>query len=374
MNSYKHFDTFSGYGGFSIPAREMGWETIGFSEIDKYASGVLEYNFRGVKNYGDISKIDFRQFDGEVDIITGGTPCQDLSVAGKQAGLDGARSGLFFEFIRAITESSPKHFIWENVKGALSSSQGWDMARVQIEMAKAGYSIEWRVLNATEFSVPQNRERIFIVGTRGEGGREVLPKPEGAGQAPKRVGAYVEPNSNGNAHAIDSNYWKGTNTLDKSRRSQVIEPRAVARGRSDDPWEFTDTAPSLRTSDKDNVRAVAVRWKRTEEGKRIRRENQSKGFDSTPYREGARGFVEVPNEPVGTIPVSGMTRDSLVSENYRIRRLTPTECERLMGLPDGWTSKGIIDGQEVEISDTQRYKMCGNGVVVNVIRAIYEQL
>ena len=129
----KHLDLFSGYGGFTISAQKQGWDIIGFSEIDKYASAVLEYNFN-IKNYGNISDIDFRQFRGEVDIITGGTPCQDLSVAGKGKGLEGERSGLFFEFIRAITESEPTYFVWENVKGALSSSKGWDFARVQIEM------------------------------------------------------------------------------------------------------------------------------------------------------------------------------------------------------------------------------------------------
>lgn len=371
----RHFDTFSGYGGFTIPAHELGWETIGFSEIDRYANAVLAYNFPGVKNYGDISKIDFRQFNGEVDIITGGTPCQDLSVAGKGEGLAGARSGLFFEFIRAISESNPKYFIWENVKGSLSSSKGWDMARVQIEMAEAGYSIEWRVLNATEFSVPQNRERIFIIGTRGGGGREILPKPEGAGQALKE---------------LTVNKDQGNRVYDTGGTSKTLAGEAGGRG--------------AKTG------LYATRWVRTEEGKQIRREARASGKDYTPFNGSARKLGVRKGEPIGTISTAGITKDSLVAidlceadpkitdrirtlqaryfkgysnrkaetsgvtDGYRIRRLTPTECERLMGLPDGWTSRGIIDGEEVEISDTQRYKMCGNGVVVDVVRAIYEQI
>lgn len=162
----KHFDTFTGYGGFTISAQKLGWETIGFSEIDKYADAVLKYNFSEVNNYGSVCDIDFRQFRGEVDIITGGTPCQDLSVAGKGKGLEGERSGLFFEFIRALTESEPTYFVWENVKGALSSSKGWDFARVQIEMEQAGYDVWWQVINAKDFGVPQNRERVFAIGFR----------------------------------------------------------------------------------------------------------------------------------------------------------------------------------------------------------------
>ena len=333
----KHLDLFSGYGGFTIPAKKYGIETIGFSEIDKYACSVLNYHYPNIKNYGDITKIKAEDLP-TVDIITGGSPCQDLSVAGKGAGLNGERSGLFFHFIRLIKEKQPTYFVWENVKGALSSQGGWDFARVQIEMEQAGYDVWWQVINAKDFGVPQNRERIFTIGIRRgsrrkilferigsqedtatreqvsstihagyykQGGRDqqyvpnkivntghdgtdifstegtgVTLKANGGGQGAK-TGLYAIPNSNGNVHALDSSYWKGSNNPNKGRRSQIMD---------------------------------------------------------------------------------GM----------RIRRLTPTECERLMGLPDGWTAKGIMDGEEVEISDTQRYKMCGNGVVVNCVDYIYK--
>jgi len=182
----KHLDLFSGYGGFALALQGVA-ETIGFFEIDKYASAVLEYNFNKIPNYGDISKFDFKQFNGKVDILTGGSPCQDLSVAGKQKGLSGTRSGLFFEYIRAIQESQPKYFIWENVKGSLSSMGGWDFARVQIEMEQAGYSVQWVILNAKDCGVPQNRERIFAVGTRGECGGKVLRIPESTSQLLKEL-------------------------------------------------------------------------------------------------------------------------------------------------------------------------------------------
>ena len=180
MEKLRHFDTFSGYGGFTISAQKLGWETVGFSEVDKYANAVLEYNFN-IKNYGDITKIKGEDLP-DVDIITGGSPCQDLSVAGKGAGLDGGRSGLFFCFINLIKEKQPMYFVWENVKGALSSSRGWDFARVQIEMEQAGYDVYWQVLNAKDFGVPQNRERIFAIGIRKGSGREILFERVGSSQ------------------------------------------------------------------------------------------------------------------------------------------------------------------------------------------------
>jgi len=137
----KHLDLFSGYGGFTIPAEKYGIKTVNFSEVDKYANAVLKYRFSDIGNLGDVSQIKKGDVSQPIDIITGGTPCQDLSVAGKGAGLDGARSGLFFHFIRLISEIQPTYFVWENVKGAFSSNKGWDFATVQIEMEQSLQSV-----------------------------------------------------------------------------------------------------------------------------------------------------------------------------------------------------------------------------------------
>jgi len=386
----KHLDLFSGYGGFTIPAEKYGIKTVNFSEVDKYANAVLKYRFSDIGNLGDVSQIKKGDVSQPIDIITGGTPCQDLSVAGKGAGLDGARSGLFFHFIRLISEIQPTYFVWENVKGAFSSNKGWDFATVQIEMEQAGYDVWWQLLNAKDFGVPQNRERIFAIGIRKGSGREILFERIGGeedtttqeqvsstihagyykqggrdqqyinkivntghdgtniygtdGIAPSQKGNYLPrervfdakgnsravstvgsqhpmyavPNSNGNVHSLDANYWKGSNNPNKSRRSQVIVPRK----------------------------------------RRTEFDLQEQSSTLTPHY---RGLPDGDGRPA-------------ILEDMRIRRLTPTECERLMGLEDGWTAKGFIDGEEVEISDTQRYKMCGNGVVVNSVDYIYSLL
>ena len=315
----KHLDLFSGYGGFALAAQSMGWETIGFSEIDKYASSVLRYNFRGIKNYGNVCEIDFKQFNGEVDIISGGTPCVDLSVAGKRKGLAGKRSGLFFEFIRAITESRPKYFLWENVKGALSSNGGWDFARIQIEMEQAGYEVRWAVLNAKDYGVPQNRERVFIFGARGGCKSEIL-----------RI-----------AGSTDKTLKELTQGVSDACR--VYNPSGVGKSLK---------ALGGGLGAKTGLYSVAVL-----------------APDRVNKRQNGRRF-KTDGEPNFTL--TGQDRHG-VYDGIKIRRLTPLEAERLMGLPDNWTKYGLDEsGNRVEISDTQRYKMCGNGVVVPVIEYIYQ--
>ena len=419
----KHLDLFSGYGGFTIPASKYGIKTIGFSEIDKYACSVLEYNFKGIKNYGDITKLKGENLPS-VDIITGGSPCQDLSVAGKGAGLDGTRSGLFFHFIRLIKEKQPKYFVWENVKGALSSSRGWDFARVQIEMEQAGYDVWWQLINAKDFGVPQNRERIFAIGIRKGSGREVLFEQRESRQNPNKIvntghegtnifgtdgiattqkalgggqgaktGLYAVKASYRNglretdiSPTIDTMYKKGFPGLGQDRARVIVhnlQPRSPNRpsllknknaGGSGHLQREDGITYTVDTGCTQGVEiAVPMRWSRTEEGKRARKEAMKNGKDYTPFSGGARTLTESKEDVSGCL-TNALNKDALLKHDMRIRRLTPTECERLMGIPDGWTAKGIIDGKEVDISDTQRYKMCGNGVVVNCVDYIYKLL
>lgn len=373
----KHLDLFSGYGGFSIPASKYGIETINFSEIDKYATAVLKYRFPSITNLGDITKIKPEDLP-DVDIITGGSPCQDLSVAGKGAGLDGGRSGLFFCFINIIKQKQPMYFVWENVKGAFSSSKGWDFARVQIEMEQAGYDVFWQLINAKDFGVPQNRERIFAIGVRKGSGREILFERIGSSQDIKTQQQV--------SSTIHAGYYKqgGRDQQYKSRRSQVIvhnlQPRSPNRpsllknknaGGSGHLQREDGITYTVDTGCTQGVEiAVPMRWSRTEEGKRARKEAMKNGKDYTPFSGGARTLTESKEDVSGCL-TNALNKDALLKHDMRIRRLTPTECERLMGLKDGWTAKGIIDGKEVDISDTQRYKLCGNGVVVNCVDYIY---
>ena len=171
----KAISLFAGVGGFDLALERNGIDVVASVEIDKKASAVLAKHFPNSKLFGDITEVTGEQLfsagfnsDG---IIVGGFPCQDLSVAGKRAGLEGKRSGLFWEICRLLDETRAQNFILENVPGLLSSNQGADMAAVVEALVKRGYGIAWRVLDAQYFGVPQRRRRVFIVGSLGDSGR-----------------------------------------------------------------------------------------------------------------------------------------------------------------------------------------------------------
>ena len=166
---------FAGVGGFDLALERNGVKVVASVEIDKKASAVLAQHFPNSKLFGDITEVTGEQliaagFDPRNGIITGGFPCQDLSVAGKRSGLAGKRSGLFWEICRLLDETRAQNFILENVPGLLSSNQGRDMAAVVEALVERGYGIAWRVLDAQYFGVPQRRKRVFIVGCLGDGG------------------------------------------------------------------------------------------------------------------------------------------------------------------------------------------------------------
>jgi DNA (cytosine-5)-methyltransferase 1 len=311
----RYFSAFTGIGGFDLATPE-NWECVGHSEIDKHANMVLKYRFPGVKNYGDIEKIRWEEVP-DFDVLFGGTPCQDLSVAGKRTGLHGNKSRIFFEFVRVLKEKKPKYFIWENVKGALSSNAGWDFASVLLEFSEAGYSVWWQVLNATDFGIPQHRERVFVVGALGS-------------QPPTEI--FFEQKSNGKDNELQKQHVNTIRALyhhNTANGSYIVENQQYAQGQ----------VPKI---------AIPV----LTPGRIIKRQN-------------GRRFKEN-DEPSFTLTVQDRHG---IYDGYNIRYLTPLECERLMGLPDNWTKYGINDKNEVvEISDTHRYKLIGNAVVPIIVR------
>jgi DNA (cytosine-5)-methyltransferase 1 len=163
---------FAGIGGFDLAMQRQGVKVVASVEIDKRCNQVLAQHFPDVKQFTDVTEVKGEDlinagFTPSKGIITGGFPCQDLSVAGKRAGLVGQRSGLFWEIARLVEETQTEYFIIENVPGLLSSNNGKDFGVVIGTMADLGYSLSWRVLDAQYFGVPQRRKRVFIVGRRG---------------------------------------------------------------------------------------------------------------------------------------------------------------------------------------------------------------
>ena len=304
----RYFSSFTGAGGFDL-AVPSGWECVGFSEIDKYASMVLKYRFPDVKNYGDINAIKWNEIPN-FEVLCGGTPCQDLSLAGKRKGLTGERSGLFYKFVEALKAKKPKYFVWENVKGALSSNSGWDFAEVLNQFSEAGYSLWWQVLNAKYFSVPQNRERIFIVGFRDGSPPEVFFEPSSLAENNELQGQPT-------ANTLRARYSQNEGSYIIEGKQQAQEAKLTYRHTFEKFKGYEGISPTIKSS------------------------------------EGSGNQIIVNN----------------------IRRLMPKECERLMSWPDDWTRWGIDEkGKKVEISDTQRYKMAGNGVVSNVVEWLIENV
>ena len=183
----KAVSLFAGIGGFDLALERNGIEVVASVEWDKHAQSVLKKRFPNSQIFGNIQEVTGEElinagFDPRNGIITGGFPCQDLSVAGKRAGLAGNRSGLFWEICRLLDETKAQYFILENVPGLLSSNRGADMGVVVSALAQRGYGLAYRVLDAQHFGVPQRRRRVFIVGSLGDNGRtpaEILAIAEG---------------------------------------------------------------------------------------------------------------------------------------------------------------------------------------------------
>lgn len=191
---------FAGVGGFDLAMENHGVKVVATCEIDKHASKILAQHFPNAKLFSDVQEVTGEQliragFDPRNGIITGGFPCQDLSVAGRRAGLAGERSGLFWEIARLIQETQTEWFILENVPGLLSSNKGKDMGIVIGTLADLGYSLAWRVLDAQHFGVPQRRRRVFILGRRNPDGTsvgKVLFEPESVRRDPSQSGEARE--------------------------------------------------------------------------------------------------------------------------------------------------------------------------------------
>jgi DNA-cytosine methyltransferase len=279
MSDLTAVSLFAGIGGFDLALERNGVKVVASVEIDKHAQGVLRRHFPNSQIFGDITEVSGEQlisagFTPQNGIIVGGFPCQDLSVAGKRAGLAGARSGLFWEICRLLDETKARYFILENVPGLLTSSGGRDMGVVIGALAERGYSIAWRVLDAQYFGVPQRRRRIFIVGCLGNEWRtpaEILNLAEGsAGDTPpSRKKGKDSPSETSDSPRTGSLFESGlVGTLQASdykfpQQQQVEENKIVVQDGS--WWDGSDTAQALtatsneqRMPDKGRMQMVVI--------------------------------------------------------------------------------------------------------------------
>ena len=349
----RYFSVFTGVGGFDL-GMPSGWECVGMSEIDKYANMVLRYRFKDVKNYGDVEKINYEELPN-FDVLIGGSPCQDLSVAGKRAGLTGLRSRLFFSYVALLRTKQPKYFIFENVKGLLSSNEGRDFAEVINQFSDAGYdNVWWEVLDASDFGIPQHRERVFILGTLGGSGfRKVFLERKDKGKNYELQGQQ--------ANTITKRYGNGLSNgsyvVESKQQALRIENLHFDRSQPNRIYGVNGIAPTLhRHTGGGQVTKIGIPVSDVGHGN---------------ARQNGRR-MKSPDEPSFTLQSA---QRQGVYDGMAIRYLTPLECERLMGWPDNWTKNGIDEkGNIVELLDNQRYNLIGNGVVPQVVRPIVENI
>jgi DNA-methyltransferase (dcm) len=425
----KFLDLFAGIGGFRFGMESAGHECIGFCEIDKFARASYKaiHNTEGEIELHDITTVTNEEVRniGHVDVICGGFPCQSFSIAGSRRGFEDTRGTLFFEIARFADILKPKYLFLENIKGLLNHDRGDTFKKILGSLDGLGYDVEWQVLNSKNFSVPQNRERVFIIGhLRGERTRNVFPIGRESEQSDRQqskieiVGNTKNPNgtSQGTGSVVyDSNGLIGTLCArDYKEPKQVAIPVLTpdrTEKRQNGRRFKTDGEPMFTLTAQDR-HGVVVENKVKQVGNLI----DTESFGGNPHRRRvydtcgispclncmgggglepkirvkeatSQGYAEAeigdsvnlshPNSKTRRGRVGKQIANTLltgesqgvVEPDFRIRKLTPRECWRLQGFPDWAFDKA----QEVN-SNSQLYKQAGNSVTVNVIEVIAREL
>ena len=373
----KYLSLFSGIGAFESALTNLGvdYEVVNYCEIDKYASKSYSaiHGVPETKNLWDITKVNVFNLPkpNEIDLVTYGFPCQDISLAGKQKGLFNddrslTRSGLFFEALKVIEYCKPKVAIAENVKNLTSKKFAKQFETVLKSLEDAGYNNYWKVLNAKDYGIPQNRERVFIVSIRKDVDTELFefPKPY---SLEKRLKDFLEPHVDEKYYLSDKSIQGIANTLattpTKSNSNYIVIPEKTKQG-------------YVEATDGDGVY--------------INRPHQKRGCVQNgmiqTIKTSGNDIGVVVSEPINTMPdgtcrtlknqyfktsKANFERTSTfgatgVSDGLRIRKLTPRECYRLMGFSDAEFNRA-----EKVNSNTQLYKQAGNSIVVDVLEEIF---
>jgi DNA (cytosine-5)-methyltransferase 1 len=369
----RYIELFAGAGGMSHGLESAGMTCVAHAEIDPHAQAVLRHHWPNTPLHGDVTQVDWAQYAGRVDLVSGGSPCQDLSVAGQRKGLAGEKSGLFFELIRAWEETRATYCLWENVDGARSSNKGRDFAAVLSAFVGADVTVPatgwrssgvaagptgvaaWRVLDLQHFGPPQRRRRVFIVATRtgGVDPAEILalsegvcghpsPRQQARENAAADVGGGAE--SVGVMYGIDDETNARVElmgTLPARKESggvRMAVVKTIAFHQTQTPISG-DIAPALGCS---SAGMGVLDF-----------------FSKRQYGHYTKALIA---STLGARDHAAINVDLSV-QNGGPRRMTPKECERVMGWPDDWTRYGLKeDGTVYAMSDTARYRMCGNGV------------
>lgn len=361
-----YVSTFSGIEAATVAWAPLGWEPVAFSEIEPFCCRVLEERFPEVPNLGDVSKIDWSGYEGSVDVVVGGSPCQAFSIAGRREGLLDSRGRLMLEYVRAVREIRPRWVLWENVPGVLSQSGGDAFETLQRELEQCGYSLAWRTLDAQFFGVAQRRRRVFLVGHPDLGrAAAVLFERESL--------RWDNPSSREKRKALAAGAGRGPASAGFSYKTRAGAGTVgyagecgptIASARADAAVPCMGDATSKGSIDEDMCGTLKAH-------------NANKP-PIVAFAANQRGEVRLQGgdgDVVGAIPANQSGKQVQgVTDGYAVRRLTPRECERLQGFPDDWTLIPYRGKPADRCPDTPRYRAIGNSMAVPVMRWIGKRI
>ena len=366
----------SGIEAATVAWHDFGWKPVGFSEIEKFPSQVLAHHYPQVTNFGDMTKYKEWKLDDTIGLLVGGTPCQSFSVAGLRKGLEDPRGNLALTYVGILDKFRPKWCIWENVPGVLSSGGGRDFGAFLGALGELGYGWAYRVLDAQNFGVAQRRRRVFVVGCLGnwESAAKVLFESESLSgnikksrskgkdianclaRSPASYSSYNPARSEGNAVVVNKTVGtllardcKGLGSFDHDKmivQAYSIREDAKANNFSATPLNVTPALQALRPSVQSHHAQTFI----------------AQGFDA--YNSSVTGNISKTLDTGSDyhhVP-------NVYSQKMAVRRLTPTECERLQGFPDSYTNI------KENCPDGPRYKALGNSMAVPVMRWIGERI
>lgn len=378
----KLFELFAGYGSQSLALKRLGieFENVGYCEIDKYAIQAHKaLHGEDIPNFGDITKVDAESLP-DMDFLTYSFPCQDISVAGKGMGLSkdsGTRSSLLWECHKIIAAKRPKYLMMENVKNLVGKRNLPDFQSWINELRELGYNNYYKVINAKDCGVPQNRERVFCVSIRRDADEgtfrfnepfdngvrlkdlledEVEEKFYIADEKVEKPLEQLKSKNQEISYCVDANYYKGTTPeqfLEKSRRQLVAVPCLTPDRieKRQNGRRFKEDGEPMFTLTGQDRHGVLV--------------NECKRLGNVYGEQFGTGYAGNVWDKEGISPtimtMQGGGRQPHIFQEYRIRKLTPKECFRLMGLTD----EEIKKIQDAGISNSQQYKMAGNSIVVD---------
>nr|DAS05159.1 MAG TPA: Cytosine specific methyltransferase [Caudoviricetes sp.] len=359
----KFIDFFAGIGGFHSGLEKAGMKCIGWCELDKFAQKSYRaiYDTTNLWFGEDVTKVKGSELP-KAELWTFGFPCQDVSVAGKQKGIKrGTRSGLFYEMMRLLDEckeNKPEWFICENVKNLLSIDGGRGFFSVLAEMGERGYTVEWRVYNSKDYGVPQNRERVYIVGHYGElPGQSLLPIRRESTTTLREI--------------VDGR--QAERVYDGNKISRTLIGQGGGLGAKTGLYTFVDINKKGSVQTTDTARALLARYYKGQTNRATEHSGVLTRVKAmpiiTPDRlEKRQNGRRIKNEGEPSFTLTSKDRHGVLiadDESIRIRRLTPRECFRLQGFTDEQFDKAAAVN-----SETQLYKQAGNAVTVNVVEEI----